>query len=253
MPLLEIIRTTSTSKQVVADSIGYAKRLGKTPVTVGNCVGFTANRIFFPYGQAAAFLVENGVCPYRIDRVLKSLVHMPMGVHEMVDLSGVDIGVHTTGIIAKAYGDRCYIPTMGRYLMEAKRLGQKTGVGYYVYQGRRGVPDAKGLAPFLQKARQGKPTIKVTDQEIVEMVMYPVVNESCRVLAEGHVIRDSDIDVVSITGYGFPAHKGGIMFWAKAQGIDKVCQRLAHYSKTYPSVSKFFAPCDYLQNLARKA
>mmetsp|Transcript_9633 Transcript_9633/g.17595 ORF Transcript_9633/g.17595 Transcript_9633/m.17595 type:complete len:179 (+) Transcript_9633:150-686(+) len=175
---------------------------------------------------------------------------MPMGVHEMGDLSGLDIMKHVTKNFLDAYGERCYVSPIVDLMMNSKRLGQKTGVGYYKYKGRKGVPDEKGLLPLLTKAREGKPTITVTDQEIAEMVMYPVVNESCRVLAEGMVIRASDIDVVSITGYGFPAHKGGIMHWAQHQGLKNVSAKLASFSQKYPEARNFFAPCAKLKELA---
>jgi len=252
MPLLEIIRTNNTSKTTLATSIDFAKRIGKTAVTVGNCVGFTANRIFFPYGQAAAFLVDHGTDPYRIDDVLKKMVNMPMGVHEIGDLSGLDILAHVTKSYKTAYGERCYISSLGKYLLEAKRLGQKSGAGYYRYKGKETIPDPKGIAPFLAKARQGIQQFKVSDQEIMEMVMYPVVNESCRVLAEGFVIRASDIDVVSVTGYGFPAHKGGIMFWAESQGFKHIRDRLRYYADKYPHARGFFKPSQKLEELVAK-
>ena len=251
MPLLEIIRTKTTSKAAVAASVALAKRIGKTPVTVGNCVGFTANRIFFPYGQSAAFLVDHGISPYRIDKALLGTMHMPMGVHQMGDLSGIDILNHVGKIFLDAYGDRCYVSPMAKDMTDAKLLGRKTGKGYYVYKGRSSVPNTKDLAPILARARQGKAPIgPLSDQDIVEMIMYPVVNESCRVIAEGHVIRASDVDVCSVTGYGFPSHKGGVMFWAKEQGFRRIRDRLNEFSRRYPAVRNFYAPCDYLNALA---
>jgi len=254
MPLLEIIRTNSTSKQTLAASIAYAKRLGKTPVTVGNCVGFTANRIFYPYGQAAAFLVDRGVSPYRIDKLLKKIVHMPMGCHEMADLSGLDIMGHVTKQFVDAYRERTYVSKLGPLMLEAKRMGRKNGIGFYKYKGRATIPDPKGIAALLAKARQGiEPFKAITDQQIIETVMYPIVNESCRILAEKMVIRASDIDVVSITGYGFPAHKGGIMHWAQSQGLKNVVGKLSALAAANPQQAAFFAPCEYLKNLASKS
>mmetsp|Transcript_5676 Transcript_5676/g.8366 ORF Transcript_5676/g.8366 Transcript_5676/m.8366 type:complete len:729 (+) Transcript_5676:1888-4074(+) len=253
MPLLEIIRTKSTSKQTLATCISFGKRIGKTCVTVGNCVGFTANRIFFPYGGSCGFLVDHGICPYRIDKILREEVQMPMGAHEMSDLSGIDIGVHVHNLCKEAYGDRVYLSSIGALMYKTKRYGQKTGIGYYKYAGRKGTPDAKGLAPILKEARKGKIQMKLTDTEIMEAVMYPLVNESYRVVAEGHVIRVSDIDIVSIMGFGFPSHKGGLMFWAKKQGLKHIVQRLQHYSKIFPGMEKFYEPSELLLKEASRA
>jgi enoyl-CoA hydratase/3-hydroxyacyl-CoA dehydrogenase len=266
MPLLEIVRTKHTSPDTIAVSVDLAKVTGKTPVVVGNCVGFTANRIFFPYGQAASFLADAGVDPYRIDKALESW-GMPMGVYKMSDLSGIDIFVHVSGTINAAYGERCYNSTLGHKLAAAKRLGQKTGAGYYTYKGTKAIPDPKAVTPFLQASRadaKGLPKLDtLTDEQILEVILYPVVNESLRVLKEGHVIRESDIDVISVLGYGFPAYRGGILHWAQEKngkgaggGYKHIRDRLQYFSNTWgannPSVKAFFAPSDYLQQLANK-
>jgi len=228
-------------------------------VLVGNCVGFTANRIFFPYGQAAGLLMDHGVDAYRIDQALEKW-GMPMGVGRMADLSGVDISIHVTGIIQSAYSDRTYSSTINQRLVKAGRLGQKTGVGYYKYVKGKPVADPQGLAPLVQAARQdaGSPVLPepLTDAQLVEVLLLPVVNESYRVLAEGHVIRASDVDMCAILGYGFPAFTGGVMFWAQMQGLDKVRVRLQHYADTFgknnPKLAAFFKPCDMLVKEAAK-
>ena len=122
-------------------------------------------------------------------------------------------------------------------MVKAKRLGQKTGAGFYRYVKNKPKPDAAGIAPFLQAARKeadlvGDLSQRFSDHEIVEMVLYPVINESFRVLDEGHVLRASDIDIVSIMGYGFPAYRGGVMFWAQLEGLKHVRDRLAFYSSS---------------------
>jgi len=234
-----------------------AKHVGKTPVVVGNCIAFTANRIFYPYSQAASLLVDFGIDPYRIDKALTAF-GMPMGVFQMQDLSGLDVGVHVRDIIKAAYGSRCYLSTLGNRLFAAKRLGQKTGIGIYKYEGGRvAKPDPKGLAPFLTAARldalkasgllsatsteeEVGPAIEriglskhLSDQDIAEICLFPVVNESFRLLEEGHVIRASDIDVVSVMGYGFPSYKGGVMFWAESIGLRRVRDRLRYFSESF--------------------
>jgi len=258
MPLLEIIRTKQTSPQVIAASVLLSKNTNKIPVVVGNCVGFTANRVFFPYGQGASLLVDSGIDPYRIDRALESF-GMPMGVFKMADLSGVDIFVHVGEIMRAAYGDRCYISTIGKRLFDAKRLGQKSGSGYYKYAGPKALPDPQGLNSILAGSRTDAalPQLKdsaVSDEQIIEMLLFPVINEGFRIIEEGHVVRESDIDICSVTGYGFPAWRGGIMFYGRIVGLKHVHARLQHFSQSFgakaPAAKSFFAPSPLLTKLA---
>jgi enoyl-CoA hydratase/3-hydroxyacyl-CoA dehydrogenase len=254
MPLLEIIRTKKVAPQVIVDTLALAAKLKKTPIVVGNCVGFTANRIFAPYCQAATFLAERGVDIYRIDKNVENF-GMPMGPFKMNDLSGLDVFAYVGNIIAKAYPDRVYKSTLGEHMVKAKRFGQKSGSGFYKYEGRKAVPDPEGIAPFLAESRkvaqiQDQPPISVSDSEIVEMVLYPVVNESCRVLEEGMVIRSSDIDVSSVFGYGFPAYRGGVMKYGEQEGFKKIATKMQHWYKTYGH--PLFKPSDYLIKLASK-
>lgn len=252
MPLLEIIRTPKSSAQVLVDSLGLAAKLRKTPVVVGNCVGFTANRIFAPYSQAAAFLVDRGVDLYRIDRAIESF-GMPMGPFKMSDLSGVDIGVYVGDIIGKAYPDRVYKTTLTQNMVKNKRLGQKTKAGFYKYEGRKAVPDQAGLDPILSESRKaaGNPTpLEISDEEIVQLLMYPIANEGSRVLEEGHVNQSSDIDVCGVMGYGYPAYRGGPMKFAELEGYPKVAAKLEEWHQKFKH--PLFKPSNYLLRLAGK-
>lgn len=254
MPLLEIIKTEHTSPAAIATCVAVAKRIGKTPVVVGNCVAFTANRIFFPYGQAATLLLDRGVDPYRIDKALEKF-GMPIGVFKMCDLSGIDIFKHVGGIIASAYGERVYRSTITDKFIKDGRLGQKTGKGFYEYKRNKPVMNLKAITGYI--AASGKDAqatsqelslaAKYTDEELIEMILYPIINESFRVLEEKMVYRESDIDVVAIMGYGFPAYRGGIMFWARSIGLKNVAAKLEHYSKTLGAknaeIARFFKPC----------
>jgi enoyl-CoA hydratase/3-hydroxyacyl-CoA dehydrogenase len=263
MPLLEIIKTDKTSDVTLATAVNVAKKIGKTPVVVGNCVAFTANRIFFPYGQAAAMLLERGADPYAIDKALESF-GMPMGVFKMADLSGIDIFLHVGGIISSAYGERCYLSTANKYMVTDKRLGQKTGKGFYVYKKNKPVPDGKALTGYVASAARDanitaaeqKLVASLTAEEFVQICLYTVANESFRVLDEGMVYREADIDIVSIYGYGFPAYRGGIMFWARSEGLSKIVATLNKFSQVFgkhnPKLKSFFAPCARLQAEARK-
>ena len=265
MPLLEIIRTKHTSPDVIASSMALSKAIGKTPVLVGNVVGFAANRGFFPYGQSAGLLLDAGLDPYRIDSALEAF-GMPIGVFKMTDLSGVDIAVAVSQTIQAAYGDRTYFSSGVRQLFEAKRLGQKAGKGWYAYgKGNKPQPDVAAIAPILQRARSDAQRIPqldsaaVSDADIVEMVLFPVVNEFMRLVSERTVNSHADVDVVSVMGYAFPAWRGGILWWAQdgvAGGFRHVRDRLQHFADTLgrenAQVRAFFQPCDYLKQQAQQ-
>eukprot|EP01117_Protostelium_nocturnum_P016072 TRINITY_DN629_c0_g1_i1.p1 TRINITY_DN629_c0_g1~~TRINITY_DN629_c0_g1_i1.p1 ORF type:complete len:733 (-),score=325.51 TRINITY_DN629_c0_g1_i1:217-2415(-) len=252
MPLLEIIRTPKSSAQVLVDTLGLAAKLRKTPVVVGNCVGFTANRIFAPYSQAAAFLVDRGVDVYRIDKAIESF-GMPMGPFKMSDLSGVDIGVYVGNIIGGAYPDRVYKSTLTQNMVKGGRLGQKTKAGFYKYEGRKAVPDQAALDPILAESRKAAgnpPALDISDEEIVQMLMYPIANEGSRVLEEGHVNQSSDIDVCGVMGYGYPAYRGGPMKFAELEGYNKVAGKLNEWHQKFKH--PLFKPSNHLLKLAGK-
>jgi len=252
MELLEIVRCPKTSPQVIVDTLGLASVLRKIPIVVGNCTGFTVNRAFAPYCQAACFLVERGVDLYHIDKVMESFGFL-QGPFKMMDLSGLDVFEYVGKIVAGAYKDRFYKSTLGGKLTKANLLGQKTNAGFYKYDGRKSTPQPQIINKFVEEARldAGSPQpIAVTDDDIVQMILYSVVNESCRVIEEGMVIRASDIDIGTVYGYGFPPHKGGIMKWAEMEGFTKVAVKLELFFKK--SNLPLFQPCQYLKKLASK-
>lgn len=249
MPLVEVVRAKNTSIETLNTTIALVKALKKTPVTVGNCVGFLVNRIFFPYGQAAAFLVDHGVDPYTIDKAVFDF-GMPMGPFRMGDLAGVDVAKFAGGILADAYADRVYKSTLVDYMFDAKRFGQKTGVGYYMYEDGKTATEDPALAEIVNKARAdagNTPTLEVNDNDIVEWTLLGVVNEACRCLDEGIAIRASDIDVASVMGMGFPAYRGGLMKWADTLGAKHIADRLSAWAENFGLA---FAPCKYLLDKA---
>jgi enoyl-CoA hydratase/3-hydroxyacyl-CoA dehydrogenase len=264
MPLLEIIRTKSTSENTIAACLQMSKRIKKTPVVVGNCVGFTANRAFFPYGQSAGLLVDAGADPYKIDKALEKF-GMPMGVFRMADLSGIDVFKHVSGTINAAYGSRCYNGTLGHRLFDAKRLGQKTGKGYYAYVKGKPVPDAS-LKPIIEAARAeatnraSVDASKLSDEELVEATLFPVVNEALRILEEGYARNEADVDVITAMGYGYPAWRGGVLHWAANHpkgGYKYIRDRLAQMSQQWGGpnnkvVQEFFKPCQLLEKKANE-
>jgi enoyl-CoA hydratase/3-hydroxyacyl-CoA dehydrogenase len=248
MPLLELVRSKHTSAQTLNSTIALAKQIKKTPVTVGNCVGFLINRIFFPYGQTALLLVDQGIDPYRVDKALFDF-GMPMGPFRMSDLAGVDVAKFAGGILAEAYKDRTYISTLVDHLYDAKRFGEKTGSGYYKYNGKRAEPDPE-LAGFVANARAdagNPPALTIDDSEIVERVLFGVVNEACRCLDEKIAIRASDIDVACVMGMGFPVYRGGLMHWADRLGARHIYDRLATWAKAHGAV---YEPCAFLKRKA---
>jgi enoyl-CoA hydratase/3-hydroxyacyl-CoA dehydrogenase len=264
MPLLEIVRTPLTDGSVLAACLQLAQRIRKVPVVTANCVGFCANRVFFPYTQAATLLVDHGVHPYRVDRALVRF-GMPMGVFQMGDLSGLDIHSHVGAMIRGAYGERCYESSLLAALVEQKRLGQKTGAGVYRYEAGKTLPDEPGVAEALARARadaaraSSAPLLDLdallSDEDIVHVCLLPVANEAARVVAEGVVRQAGDVDVASVLGYGFPEARGGVMHWAgRAVGWSTTYQRLAEFAGRFgaanAAVRAFFEPSDALRLLA---
>ena len=176
--------------QALNSAINLVKQLKKTPVTVGNCVGFLVNRIFFPTGKRRYCWSIMASIRYRFDKAVYDW-GMPMGPFRMSDLAGVDVAKFAGGILAKAYSEHNYVSTLVDHLFEAKRFGEKTKVGYYKYDGKKALPDPE-LAGFIAKARAdagNPPAIEVSDNDIVEHVLFGVVNEACRCLDEGIAIR----------------------------------------------------------------
>ncbi len=250
MPLVEVVRSRHTSGPVLNQAIALVKQMKKTPVTVGNCVGFLVNRIFFPYGQAAGLLVDGGIDPYRIDRAMVEW-GMPMGPFRMSDLAGVDVAKFAGGILGQAYADRNYVSTLVDHLFAAERFGQKAGRGYYRYEAgsTQALPDAE-LAELCARARRdagNPPALQVSDEEIVERLLFGVVNEACRCLDEGIAIRPSDIDVASVMGMGFPVYRGGVMKWADMVGVRHVFERLSQWAAVHGPI---YRPADYLRQKA---
>lgn len=223
MPLVEIVTTQSTRPEVVATCAGLAKRMKKTPVVVGNCAGFAVNRMYFPQGQAASLLVSTfGVSPYRVDEAMQRF-GLPMGAFRLLDLVGLDIGVAVNSVYDMAYAERSYNRDGGllKDMVGAGRKGQKTGAGFYRYEkgNRQSIEDEAALAPFLAKARANAASAQaaqpLTDQQIVDMILLPCVNEGTRIIEEKVVHSAADLDVCSVFGMGFPSFRGGLMHWAQ--------------------------------------
>ncbi|KAK6151803.1 hypothetical protein DH2020_014438 [Rehmannia glutinosa] len=212
MPLLEIIRTEKTSPQVILDLMTVGKTIKKVPVVVGNCTGFAVNRTFFPYQQAAHLLVNLGVDVFRIDQLISNF-GLPMGPFQLQDLAGYGVAVATTKEFSSSFPDRTFESPLVELLLKNGRNGKNNGKGYYIYEkGSKPKPDPTVL-PIIEESRKltnimpgGKPMF-ITDEEIVEMILFPVVNEACRVLDDGIVVRASDLDIASVLGMSFPSYR----------------------------------------------
>ncbi|KAI3446989.1 hypothetical protein Pfo_003654 [Paulownia fortunei] len=252
MPLLEIVRTEKTSPQVILDLMTVGKTIKKIPVVVGNCTGFAVNRTFFPYYQSAHLLVHLGVDIFRIDQLISNF-GLPMGPFQLQDLAGYGVSVATTKEFALSFPDRTFESPLVELLMKNGRNGKNNGKGYYIYEkGSKPKPDPSVL-PIIEESRRltnimpgGKP-ISVTDEEIVEMILFPVVNEACRVLDDGVIVRASDIDIASVLGMSFPSYRGGIIFWADTIGADRVYRSLHKWYEVY---GNFFRPSRFLEERA---
>jgi 3-hydroxyacyl-CoA dehydrogenase len=225
MKMLEVVRGDATSDTAIATAMGMGRSIGKTPVLCGVCHGFVGNRMLFMRGIEAEKMILEGAPPSRIDQILFDF-GFPMGPFAMSDLAGLDIGWDA----ATSSGS-----TVRELLCESGRRGQKNGSGYYNYdpQTRAATPDRE-VEEMIQvfAERQGIVRREITDQEILERCLYPMINEGAKILDEGIAIRGSDVDVVWINGYGWPMYTGGPMFWADTIGLQEVAERIQHYAST---------------------
>jgi 3-hydroxyacyl-CoA dehydrogenase len=231
MPLLEIVRTASTSAQTLATAFALGKTLRKKAVLSGNAFGFIGNRMIFDYVREATALAEEGVAPARVDAVMKEF-GFPMGPFAMSDLSGLDIGWH----IQQARGaDALTRTNVLERLVEQKRLGQKSLAGFFKYdkavgKGREPIPDPVVERLFADEARKaGIARREADDREIRERLLYALVNRGAYLLEEGIALRPGDIDIVYVYGYGFPPHHGGPMWYADEVGVANVYARIREF------------------------
>ncbi|HXY37673.1 MAG TPA: 3-hydroxyacyl-CoA dehydrogenase NAD-binding domain-containing protein [Planctomycetaceae bacterium] len=233
MKLLEIVRGMQSSKEVLATSMSLAKKLGKVGVLVGNCWGFVGNRMFGPYMREAAFLVEEGAKVQDVDAALYEF-GMAMGPLSVGDLAGLDVGykVRKEAEHKVPAGMRPHLAD--NRLVEAGRHGQKTGAGWYKYEkgNRTPMPDPEAEKIIAAAVKEANiPQRKIGKEEIIERTIYGLINEGAQILDEGHALRSVDIDIVYIYGYGFPAFRGGPMFYADTIGLKKVYDRVCQFEK----------------------
>jgi 3-hydroxyacyl-CoA dehydrogenase len=243
MRLVEVVRGAKTSDPVIATAMAFGKTLKKVPVLVRVCFGFVGNRIMFARGWQSVKLLLAGAGPAQVDKALTEF-GMPMGHLAMLDLGGLDIDWH----VRQARGEK--EPVVDA-LVERKHLGQKTGIGIYRYEkGDRTPqpnPEVDEIIAGAAKAAGIAPRA-VSDQEVLERQLYPMVNEAAKILEEGIAIRPSDIDVIWVYGYGWPVYRGGPTFWADQVGLKTIRDRLLDYYKE--TGDEAFKPAALLNRLA---
>ncbi|RXH22830.1 3-hydroxyacyl-CoA dehydrogenase [Bradyrhizobium nanningense] len=243
MKLCEIVRADKTAPDALVTAVTIARKIAKVPAVVGVCDGFVGNRMLAQRGKQSEKLLFEGALPQQVDAVVTKF-GMPMGPFAMGDLAGLDIGW-------RSRKDRGIKSEIADALCEAGRFGQKTGKGYYKYEAgsRAPLPD-----PDVEKLidetllRLGRKKRVVSDEEILERMMYPMINEGAKILEEGIAARPSDIDVVWLYGYGWPIYRGGPMFWADSVGLKHIADRLAFYAKETNDPS--LEPAPLLKKLA---
>jgi len=218
MKLLEVVRGDKTAPDALATATAIGKKIGKVAVVAGVCDGFIGNRMLKPRQMEAMKLLLEGATPAQVDKVHVEF-GMPMGPFQMSDLAGVDIGWHR---------DPNRIESIRDALAAEGRWGQKKQAGFYDYDEKRTPSESPRVAEIIEEFRQkaGVEKREITDQEIIERTLYPMVNEGALILSEGKAQRASDIDVVWIYGYGWPVYRGGPMFWAGLEGTDKIVAAL---------------------------
>lgn len=239
MRLLELVRGAKSSKPVIATSMQMARKIGKIAALVGVCPGFVGNRMLAQRQREAQKLILEGAMPWDVDRVLYNF-GFPMGPFAMSDLAGLDIG--WSAATSKS-------STLREILCEMDRRGQKNGKGYYDYDAERNATPSPVVEKIILEfaAKKGINRRSISDDEILERCVYPMINEGAKILEEGMAIRSSDIDIVWINGYGWPVYRGGPMFYGDTIGLAKVLDKMRTFEG---QMGADFKPAKLLETLA---
>lgn len=244
MPLIEIIRADKTSDETVAALVEFSKKIGKTPIVVRDSCGFLVNRILLPYLNEAGFLLEDGVDIERIDRIMLKF-GMPMGPLELIDEIGLDVGGKVAHLLEEHFGGRAKPPEILERLSQKKWFGKKAGVGFYRHKGKEKVPNGAVYGLLSKRKRRA-----LTDEDILNRMLYKMINEAAMCLQEKVCAEPSDIDVGMIMGTGFPAFRAGLLRYADSIGADSVVDGMKRFREQ--TGSERFLVSDYLLDLAKK-
>ena len=239
MALLEVVRGKATAHDVIATAMKLGKTIGKIPVLVGNCHGFVGNRMLAARQREVQKLLLEGARLWDIDRVIYDF-GMPMGPFAMNDLAGIDLGLDPENKTPNSVRE---------ILVQMGRRGQKSGAGYYDYDENRNRSNSELVEQVIRAfaAERGIAQREITDQEILDRCLYPMVNEGAKILEEGIALRSSDIDTVWVKGYGWPVYRGGPMYWADLVGLEKILLRLRELQLEH---GDDFKPSPLLERLA---
>ncbi len=254
MKLLENVRGKATEKDVIATVMSFSKKIGKIPVLVGVCEGFVGNRMLRMRGVQSAYMMEEGALPQQIDKVIYDY-GFPMGPFAMSDLAGNDVGWRIRqGKKEKEKRNVRYTGYVADAICELGRFGQKTGAGYYKYNlpDRTPIPDPEVEKIIEETSKKlGITRRAISDQEILERALYPMVNEGAKILEEGMAQRSLDIDVIWVNGYGWPVYRGGPMWWAdNVVGLKTIHDALLKYRDA--SGDPFWEPAPLLKKLVQE-
>jgi 3-hydroxyacyl-CoA dehydrogenase len=248
MRLLEIVRGAATAPDVLVTAQSLAKTLGKIGVVVGNGPGFVGNRMLFPYLYECQFLVEDGATPRQVDAALTGF-GMAMGLFAVDDMAGIDVAIRVRQAMGHFREPGVRAPLVQPQLHAMGRLGQKTGKGWYTYgDDRKPVPDPV-IESLIRSTAEGAgiPQRSFSDQDIVERAVFALINEGARALEAGLALRASDVDIIYTSGYGFPAWRGGPMFYADRVGLEHVLNRIRAFHSEF---GDRWAPAPMLEHLA---
>lgn len=253
MPLLEVVRTDSTSAQTICTTMAMAKPLRKTPVLAKVCYGFIGNRMMEGYAREAEFMALEGATPRKVDDALQEF-GMAMGILAVFDMAGVDVGVNVHKANAEQFPPDPAYYQASQAMFDAGRLGQKNGKGFYRYEAgdRNRYDDEEALALLRERAQQLSIEQRSdhTVEEITERCIYPLINDAIQILDEGVAIRASDVDVVWAMGYGFPRYRGGPLFYADTIGLKTVYEGILKYQEKFGSMH--WQPAPLLKRLAEE-
>ena len=250
MKLLEVVRGKDTAKDVLATVMGIAKKIKKTAVVSGVCDGFIGNRMIEQYSRQAGFLIDEGATPQQVDKAVEKF-GFAMGPFRMGDLAGNDIGWAIRKRRATERADMKYSRTADK-LCELGRFGQKTGAGWYDYQaGKRDAIPSKIVLDMIEQHRkdEGITPRKISDEEIVQRLVYSLVNEGAHILEDGIASKSGDIDMVYLTGYGFPIFRGGPLHYASQVGLFNVSESMKRFAKNPRDDADFWQPAPLIQKL----
>src|SRR3954451_12645756 len=228
MKLFEVVQGSKSAPDVIASAMDLGRKIGKVSGLAGNTDGFVANRSRAPFSSEMVIMLEEGALPEQVDKVMVDFGY-PLGPFAVSDLSGLDIGYDTRKRRAQQYPNYRKLPIADR-IVEAGRLGQKNGKGWYRYESgdRTPHPDPEVARIIKETAAElGIPQQSFTDEEILKRMLFASVNEACKILDEGKALRASDIDVMWLYGFGFPRYRGGLMFWADGIGVREVYNQIA--------------------------